>query len=223
MDEPREKPILFSGPMVRAILAGRKSVTRRVVKPQPPGLAEGYAWSVESDCGLFSWFAERWHDPVGFDEQGGMETSHWNTLSCPYGQPGDRLWVREVWRVRRGSWCGDLVYRADATTRPLEFAEATEIDAKHFDSTAWRSPIYMPRWASRITLEITEVRVERVQEIADDNAAAIREGFENTPESCAWWKFRETWDALNAKRGFPWEANPWAWRVEFKPMTKGER
>jgi len=119
------------------------------------------------------------------------------TIECPYGITEDRLWVREKWRpsqVEGKAWyaevCGDA------------------------DHSRWRSPIYMPRWASRLTLEITAVRVERLHAISDDDAKS--EGVQGLGA------FRELfsvlWDEINAKRGHPWSANPWVWVIEFKKV-----
>ena len=172
-----EKPILFSGPMVRALLAGIKTQTRRLVKYNNM-LGEPAEWcsSVAEPgwihiCGDFRRF-------------------------CPYGQPGGRLWVRETWRsmgkCNKGT---DVVfYRADG----------------HVDGP-WRPSIFMPRWASRITLEITEVRVQRLQEISEADARA--EGAKHMPDHR--WHFREIWDSINGKK-YPWASNPWVWCLTFK-------
>lgn len=178
---PKERPILFSGPMVRAILDGRKTQTRRIIKPQPPRqpICDAYdgKWYVEGETWL---------------------------RSCPYGQPGDRLWVRETYRQGPSG----IEYRADSDAFPLP---------------PWRPAIHMPRWASRINLEITAICVERLRSIplADIEAEGIpynpmgqknyrNDGYQRTLD------FQWMWDEINDKRGFGWHANPWIWVVSFR-------
>lgn len=172
----KERPILFSGPMVRAILDGRKTMTRRVIKNVPEILMTGKA----------------------IPELMGAYKKAWVT-TCPYGQPGDRLWVREKWA------CLDPTKR----TRVLY---AVDRGPKDY---LWHSPIFMPRWASRLTREITAVRVERVQDITEEDAWA--EGFNDDDgySSARMW-FMNIWDSINAKRGYGWDANPWVWVISFK-------
>lgn len=138
----RERPILFSGPMVRAILEGRKTQTRRVLKNPDDGVST----TIEDGSPLYC-------DDGGF----------WHPRPCPYGQPGDRLWVREAHQLSPDG----PIYRATAREHGTY---------EPGGAGPWRPSIHMPRWASRITLEITDVRVERVQEITEDDA--IAEGVE---------------------------------------------
>jgi hypothetical protein len=193
-EEMRERPILFSGEMVRAILEGRKSQTRRVVKPQPV--------------------------PIGKTGNFGLDKRFGNPVRCPYGQPGDRLWVRETLfnPCRGNTYLRRLHYVADGQPSPLfrERASASKLPS-----------IYMPREASRITLEITNVRVQRLQDISEEDAK--HEGLSgwlatkgHWPPGSPWedrpWaaEFNCLWDKLNAKRGFGWDANPWVWALTFK-------
>jgi hypothetical protein len=193
----REKPILFSGPMVRAILAGTKTQTRRIVKPQPPTGCTG----MESiDSPPFQGFRFL---PVGL----WPEDPRYGNRSCPYGQPGGRLWVRETW-----AWCtkadGHHIYKADGDG----------IGNCHVDGDRWRPSIFMPRWASRITLEITEVRVQRLQEISVQDA--IAEGIAKSPTSYPRDErddFRDLWDSINANK-YPWASNPYVWALTFKKI-----
>jgi hypothetical protein len=187
----REYPILFSGPMVRAILEGRKTQTRRVVKF--PLIDRNYMGNEVAWCETNAMLREGHHE------------------LCPYGASGDRLLVRETWRCRGGREYEyqhhqpSIVYKADA-------------EAVDFLQAEWRPSIYMPRWASRITLEIVSVKVERVAEISPRDA--ISEGFpvvSNGLESQIEW-FRSLWDSINSKRGFGWDKNPWVWVVEFKRL-----
>lgn len=176
----KERPTLFSGPMVRAILEGRKTQTRRAVK---------FQW-----CGS----GEALMHQATFDP----------AYKCPYGQPGDRLWVRETFRSKQQ--CGETIdwtYRADcpALTEYL---------------FPWKPSIYMPRRASRITLEIMSVRGERLQDISEEDAKA---------EGCEWsqWSFpnstrpgksayRALWESINGPGS--WDQNPWVWVIEFKEV-----
>ncbi len=194
------RPILFSGPMVRAILDGRKNVTRRVVH------ARGDV--------LHMIDGEPWRSNIY-----GMQR-----IKCPYGAPGDRLWVRETFAlsirdpdsvverdVRDPSHWDGPVYREG-----YDGGEWTHYEdgARTTVSPPWRPSIHMPRWASRITLEIIGVRVERLHAITEQEA--IREGVEETgfPRDT----FRALWDKINGKRA-PWDSNPWVWRVEFRRVT----
>lgn len=218
----KERPILFSAPMVRAILEGRKTQTRRLMKPPPPTVE-----AVRAKAGIaFDIFAPHsmpgtWavSGPVwAVRELMGVEPG-WR---CSCGEPGDRLWVRETWAkatdARSTRFREDTLYAADFTDRWRGPA--------HFDG-AWRPSIHMPRWASRISLEITGVRVERVQDISGDDIRA--EGIESAEHRAyctagcddlreAWAKL---WDGINAKRA-PWHSNPWVWVVEFKRLPAEE-
>lgn len=191
----KERPILFSGAMVRAILDGQKTQTRRVAK-------EFDGLNVDKVLARFP-----------------------NQRGCPYGEPGDRLWVRETWycddyRVQRGPYLqpedldvedarehGTLVYAADGLA-PYEA-----------EQPVWRPSIHMPRWASRITLEITGVRVERLNDCSEADAEAegiafLREVPDVDETLTARQLYECLWDSINGAGA--WEANPWVWVVEFK-------
>jgi hypothetical protein len=197
----KECPILFSAPMVRAILDGRKTQTRRVVKPQPDTMGERLSMR----------YLPYWH-------VGGFRTlaSAPNPIRCPYGVPGDRLWVRETWRpVGLDTPLSECVDASD-----VEFAATS--DEAALAVLRWRPSIHMPRWASRILLEVVSVRVEPVQDISAEDV--IAEGLPaDMPMSRADWisSFSGLWDAINAKRGYPWTSNPWVWVVEFKRLKAG--
>lgn len=177
----RERPILFIAEMVRAILDGRKTQTRRVIKA-----------------------------PKGFEvRDAGVE------FGCPYGQPGDRLWVRESFAI--GPRDKDVIFAAD---------KKWDVDGKPLPpaGSVWKPSIFMPHWASRIILEITGVRVERVQAISEEDAYAEGRSLNDECDPVSrpggnW--FRKLWDSLNAKRGFGWDVNPWAWVIEFKRIEEG--
>jgi hypothetical protein len=130
--------------------------------------------------------------------------------TCPYGRPGDRLWVRETWSQLYPYESRRVAYRADRETVVAPGVLPW-----------WRPSIHMPRWASRLTLEITKVRVERLKEITVKDIAA--EGIQEGVGVFAYEDFRKLWDSLNAKRGFGWDANPWVWVVEFRLVTGRQR
>lgn len=228
MTDIKERPILFSAPMVRAILEGRKTVTRRAVKVQPHDDA-----TIEVDL----------YNPVVVDRRGierpGPEIfgafsddGLWGA-KCPYGQPGDRLWVRET---HADIGCR-LTYRADTD------------DGAHCQVKKWTPAIHMFRRHSRILLEITEVRVERLQDLNDEQAQA--EGIipvpKTTEDSHQFWRnyhlsgdgtfcvrtpkesFKSLWchvaggsfpkgEAAYKESPHSWDANPWVWVVEFKQV-----
>ena len=207
-----DKPILFSAPMVRAILEGRKSQTRRIIKPQPDAVLDGEPY---------------WHIG-GYRTRVGAK----NPFFCPYGQPGDRLWVRETCRAEElPSGLDGVRYLADDCFIPIENTEAA--------SDAWLSlaaygqrlsghhkcrkvpAIHMPRWASRITLEITGIRMERLQDISESDAMAegwarrddLTSDDEVHREAAREW-FMDIWESINGPGS--WCANPWVWVVEFR-------
>lgn len=220
----KERPILFSGPMVRAILEGRKTVTRRPVKG---GQVPTEDKSIPSNGPRWSAIGQR-HPRYGYCVFGQTEAECAQELGqrgvCPYGQPGDRLWVRETWaRVGTGD-PGHLVYRATyprCLPHGLENVPADIHDAGY----RWRPSIHMPRSACRLLLEITAVRIERLQGISEEQALA--EGVRGEPcdharQACAdigcWGDtakgaFGFLWEQLNGAGA--WEANPWVWVVEF--------
>lgn len=193
-----ERPILFSAPMVRAILGGAKTQTRRVMKPQPRP-TDGWDWSWPlPGRNITAGTMNCWRDdqkPTLFPY-------------CPYGRPGDRLWVKETWaQVSTGEGTHSLVYRADSEAQ-----------------VRWRSSIFMPRWASRISLELTDIRVERLQAISDADCEieGVRPSVDGTgkdwrDDETGWRRtYRQLWDSLNAKRGHGWDTNPWVWVIEFR-------
>jgi hypothetical protein len=239
----KEHPIIFSGPMVQAILDGRKSVTRRVIKPQPPswithgryrcfGATDDLPWELCSDEGASAGF-----------------------VRCPYGKPGDRLWVRETWAI--AYWEG-AEYQVDYGTGiehdawPVSYdgslAELAQnpppdwhivyraecATSAEIETFKWRPSIHMPRWASRITLEVIGIRVERVQDITEPDAIAegvgygyqmnagwpdyghIEDGICTLTQDTAVMSFATLWDSINAKRGYSWDSDPWVWVVEFE-------
>ena len=187
-----DKPIIFSAPMVRALLDGRKTQTRRVLKPQP--VWDNGAIGIEDKAGrwVFCSNTER-----GFGE--GLPRSR---FKLPYA-PGDRLYVREaVCWVSRLGWR----YRADDDDLS-DKREAGEVGR-------WHPSIHMPRWASRLTLTVTDVRVQRLAEMSSGDALA--EGIDVTGDCGPLVTYAKLWDNLNAKRGFLWQSNPWVVALTFR-------
>jgi hypothetical protein len=188
-----DRPILFSDEMVRAILAGRKSQTRRVIKPQPDVRPKDFMRFYPNITAK-----NRKHYGTEEHMRRGLPLDF-----CPYGQVGDRLWVRETWLQD-----GDIyLYKAD-------FGKGVLSDSWNGH---WKPSIHMPRTACRITLEVTNVRVERVQEITRSDA--IAEGI-NPDVSNPIVNFELLWNGINEKRGYGWDVNPWVWVVEFTRCTE---
>ncbi|EPN2803999.1 hypothetical protein ACTWOG_001664 [Serratia marcescens] len=225
----KERPVIFNSEMVRAILSGRKTQTRRVMKdqPEPSKTRAGDFWfpskklesmvhvsdftpgnSPIADCHLF------------FQEH-----------CCPFGQVGDRLWVRETFAVLGNEdgcpidWDGNLIkgdekhaariYKASCWQEPGNYGLWSIPDRDTQYEGAWRPSIHMPRWASRITLEITAVRVERLNDISDGDA--IREGCsaaDMRSGDCVADVFARLWSSIYGADS--WRANPWVWVIEFK-------
>jgi hypothetical protein len=200
----KERPILFSAPMVRAILAGTKTQTRRIVKPTP---------QMVTDRSIQPWDGEA-ADLLGLLTKTGKR--------CPYGQPGDRLWVRETHAPQAdcwGSW--ERWIRGEGGPAPI-IRYAADREKPAFVER-WRPSIHMPRWASRITLEITGVRVERLKAISEADAAA--EGVATwapgalSPDGQAAYpseQYQWLWQSINGAES--WHADPWVWVVEFRPV-----
>jgi len=205
-----ERPILFSGPMVRALLDGSKTQTRRVVKT--PRGASGFEVVRYADSGAL-------RGVFAVDEDGRHVGD--NAMPCPYGAPGDRLWVREAFRVHDASEA-ELQYRADdEVVRHLGPDPAQDAFWRdHSRDERWRPSIHMPRWASRLTLEISDLRVERVQEITPADVYAEGVGdFVISSRDVAQEMFARLWESINGPRGYGWEANPYVWVVSFKVLA----
>lgn len=193
----RERPIIFNAEMVRAILNGNKSQTRRVIKPQPK-----YDRFDHIGCN----FSGLW---MGWPES--MDDIIWEA-HCPYGKIGNQLWVRETWATPgnydhiKPSKLLDYMFPSSS----LKYRATEKYGDAYF---RWRPSIHMPGWASRIQLEVLSVKVETVQDITDEDIVA-EGGF--VYGSGAWEWFIPLWNSINEKRGFGWDTNPWVWVVEFK-------
>ncbi|HDL7179847.1 TPA: hypothetical protein PXN30_002744 [Yersinia enterocolitica] len=188
-----EKPILFNAEMVNAILSGRKTQTRRIMGNQPAGQDLETVHVRHNDDFNFQWYGN-----LG-------ESSY---FPCPLGKPGDQLWVREAFAA---GLCTEstLAYRATHKTEDLEEGWGETIK--------WTPSIHMPRWASRINLLITGVRVERLQDISDADASA--EGCKiSSMQSgeCLSDMFARLWKSIYGDES--WQANPWVWVIEFERM-----
>ncbi|MFJ1276725.1 hypothetical protein ACF0C0_33210 [Pseudomonas aeruginosa] len=230
-EKPRERPILFNEQMVRAILEGRKTVTRRAVKglqiPTEDKTTphEGLRWSA---------LGQR-HLRYGFNVFGSTEEECAHELArcgvCPFGKPGDRLWVREDWTIdllaaystEKGYDSEyEVRYRADDAAREIHVAPGEPdpylalYDQQRGD---WRPSIHMPRWASRILLEITAVRVERLQDITPNQCIAEGAWREKDKELGRGQEAIAAFADLWRSTGGDWDANPWVWVVEFKRVT----
>lgn len=217
----KEIPMLFSTPMVQAILEERKTVTRRVIKPQPiksegpsidnPAFREGdWIWS-----GKFSG-----HTIISNKKNG--PTDYAKDYS-PYGQPGDILWVRET-------WCRDLEAEGQFLYR------ATEPEAQDLDTggSPWKPSIHMPKVACRLKLDVISIDVERLHEITEEDAiregvgagfqmnagwpdyTQIKNGVCTVTQDSARMSYATLWDSINGKGS--WDKNPWVWRIEFKKI-----
>jgi len=193
----KERPIIFSDEMVRAILEGRKTQTRRVIKAPVLQNHPEYRWKFYKNT-LANW---------RFDTDDYPNVCGGFKIKCPYGQPGDRLWVRETIKRninQQGEFDNLSFYDADETM--------TVADVWPWKRDVLPS-IYCPRGLSRINLLIKDIRVERVQDITEEDAE--REGID--PEGyIPTIQFKKLWNSINEKRGYPWESNPWVWVVEFE-------
>jgi hypothetical protein len=227
------RPIPFSDPMVRAILAGTKTHTRRVVKA---GAAPDGIWGHCQGVGMGRVYRLDEPPPAGAQpwwKRGGVNGA---ADRCPYGVPGDRLWVREAWAAPHS--CDHLKPREISESTPIHYLASEERGG-----LLWRNPLFIPRWASRLLLEVTAVRVERLQDISEEDARA--EGVAAEPftaediaampagsdarrlgealgpgEFTAKLSFAQGWDGLNAKRGYGWAANPWVWVIGFQRLAQ---
>lgn len=242
----KERPILLSGPMIRALLSGAKTQTRRVVK-LPRGIAHSSVTLSRMQCG----YPDGSTRPVWEleDDPNAFSSIH------PYGQPGDRLWVRETWRADD--------YAPNDPTRTIYRADMpAEVQKETQDVIPWRPSIFMPRTRSRITLEIVSVGVERVQDISEEDAIAEGMFFADYGLDCfhvsagvrlydpavcpapvayhnqrAGWSWHKTssheeclytalsafanlWNSINDARGFGWDANPWVWKIAFRRLEQ---
>ena len=189
-----DRPIIFSTPMVQAIQDGRKTQTRRVIKPQP--IRSPY-WTHYENSGAFY--------PATLDAEPSV-------LKCPYGVRGSKLWVRETFTIE----ASNIWYKADGTDHDgnVEYPDGfTHVPR-------WKPSIHMPKKHARIWLEITGVRVERLQDISDEDV--LHEGFKMTSATIFSLGYTDAfaglWDSINKKK-HPWESNVWVWVVKFRRLS----
>lgn len=241
----KERGILFKGHLVKKIQAGLKGQTRRVAKAIQAffDFAVGEYPEHPLDCVRCE------NGEAIFEFQSDVDDTNEYRFQCPYGTPGDRLYVRECFCAH---WCA-YPDKADQLLAPnfrkitsgkVKDKEITEDDplfayykadfergGKPLSHSRWTPSIHMPRWASRIDLEITEIRIERIQDISEEDVQAegiapiyqpafVAAGEIQGPDEIpALDIFPETWDAINKKRGFGWDVNPWVWVIDFKDIT----
>lgn len=214
----KDHSILYNSPMVRAILSGQKTQTRRVVNPQPKN-----GWQIETPPvfgRITSPHSKRGKFGVFIRRGVGTDFPEIDLIPCPYGQPGDRLWVRETWAKNEGS-AGGFCYRADHSGACAYEAHDLAKGLVTHKVSKWKPSIHMPRAASRITLEITGVRVEKLKDIAEEDARAegCKAACPTMDESYApIYTYREgyaqLWESINGAGS--WEANPWVWTIDFR-------
>ncbi|EPP3317131.1 hypothetical protein ACT9D3_003910 [Salmonella enterica subsp. diarizonae serovar 50:r:z] len=215
----KERGMIFNAEMVNAILSGRKTQTRRIMKVQPGTPEFGLRRIIESskanENGMYFWSQD---DACGIKARS-------KPFLFPYGEVGDRIWVRETFRVHsRATDVATLVYRASVRNSWTEQTHRVPVAVCNKPSTPekWTPSIHMPRWASRILLEITDVRVERLRDLSEEDAKS--EGI--TPSAggvLPGWEyrinFRDLWMDIYGTDN--WEANPWVWVIEFKRVEGG--
>jgi hypothetical protein len=224
--ETKERPIPLNREEVRAILEGRKTQVRRVIKPTRrypidfvgAGGRNGEDWNDPNCWGFATFDGDCWWSLKA--ERGERQ------IPCPYGKPGDRLWVRETWSPMPG-------HRPIPTPEKYDDKPAwyrADNDRPTWAGNRWKPSTEMPRSASRIDLGVLTVRVERLQAISEEDAIAEGSQCAGVPASLTnVGAFAKLWDSINAARGFGWNMNPWVWVVSFKPLaasactTKGKQ
>ncbi|WP_394372541.1 ASCH domain-containing protein [Klebsiella michiganensis] len=233
MTKITERGMIFNGEMVRAILDGRKTQTRRIMKVQPKPCNHAN-WPDYSPDPQWKSYPSGWCCAVCANGTTIDHRHHAKGITCPYGTVGDRIWVREAFRVHsRATDVATLVYKASERNSWTEQTHRVPVAVCNKPATPekWTPSLHMPRWASRILLEITDVRVERLNAISEENAAAegvvqFRGGF--------WKHYQPGWTQhqLSARGSFvtlwksiygeeSWQSNPWVWVIEFKHVEGG--
>lgn len=214
----KEHPIPFSAPLVTEILAGRKTVTRRVCRPQPSTEAAARGAPREVCPGVEALHGV-WGFPAFYDKPAAIHVN--DTFRCPYGRPGDTLWVREShWLVPASAYrCSREEDGSQVPHRVSPDGSQWAIYRAGWDrcapSSRPRPSIHMHRWASRIDLRVLDVRLEPLQSITEDDALA--EGLAPGPDARG--RFARLWDEINGRRDYEWATNPWVWRVAFERIA----
>ena len=205
----REHPIIFSTPMVQAILDASKTQTRRPIMPQP---CKSTIAMVPAISGRH-WIEQLPLDLRALHPESKPMTINGKSIKCPYGQIGDRLWVREAFAPALAEHGECFKYKA-SKNHQLYYQCGKECPEGVEAITKWKPSIHMPRWASRIDLEITEIRAERLQDISEEDAIAEGWDANNSAYSPLTW-FEKLWDSINGKK-YPWVNNDWVWVISFK-------
>ncbi|HCT7944893.1 TPA: hypothetical protein OT890_003650 [Raoultella ornithinolytica] len=223
----KERGMIFNAEMVRAILDGQKTQTRRIMKVQPSEDFTPMNMALEPD------YKARWYIPGIVDKEGYLQSASKEVFgvanenegySCPFGAVGDRIWVREAFRVHsRATDVATLVYKASEKNSWTEQTHRVPVAVCNKPATPekWTPSLHMPRWASRILLEITDVRVERLQEITlGDICKEIGCGlYDFRPATHGFQVWEELWQSIYGAEN--WQANPWVWVIEFKRVDGG--
>lgn len=223
----RERGMIFNAEMVRAILNGSKTQTRRVMKPQPT--PDDYICPYDGPRGGHIWPSKNHQYGLHVELMMQNGEGHWDGLAsqaCPFGEVGDRIWVRETYRVMGcATDVARLMYKASERNSFTESTRTVPVGTcTKQPSQKWTPSIHMPRWASRILLEITSVRVERLNAISEEDAQA--EGVTPSthlitpPEAMHRVGFRNIWESIYGEES--WSANPWCWVIEFKRVGDAE-
>ena len=206
MTKITERGMIFNGEMVRALLDGRKTQTRRIIKDCTVG-SDQISKFIQIEKKFIGCYPEDVPELI--------------RECCPYGVPGDRIWVREAFRVHsRATDVATLVYKASERNSWTEQTRRVPVAVCNKPATPekWTPSLHMPRWASRILLEITGVRVERLRSMSQDDARAEGVIAASGPME-AGLAFRELWDSIYGEES--WKANPWVWVIEFKRVEGG--
>ncbi|HHT0503885.1 TPA: hypothetical protein ACTW6W_004914 [Raoultella ornithinolytica] len=249
----KERGMIFNGEMVRALLDGRKTQTRRIMKVQPSEDFTPMNMALETD------YKARWYTPGIVDKDGYLQPASKEVFgvsnenegySCPFGAVGDRIWVREAFRVHsRATDVATLVYKASERNSWTEQTHRVPVAVCNKPATPekWTPSLHMPRWASRILLEITDVRVERLNAISEEDAqregvhtevwdqTVVARNYPARDEFFQFWSedmphyvemnqlyqssFRSLWASIYGSDS--WNANPWVWVIEFKRVEGG--
>jgi hypothetical protein len=221
----RERGLIFTGESIPGLQSGAKTQSRRVIVPRKGGVITGPA--AEPNCAIEAFGGGAWNVP-----------SRMEARPCPYGEPGDLIWVKEAFALLGKQ----TIYRADKLSQTEGYSHVIRNGGR------WKSPRFMPKVAARIWLELTRVRIERLQDISEEDVLAEglrrvtkdqgrtwkygmadRDGLPGTDDTGWPWQrwsaspqeaYASLWDELNAKRGFPWKDNPWVWVLEFRLLER---
>jgi hypothetical protein len=208
----KERPILFSTEMIRAILTFNKTQTRRVIKPQPSQDFDWDGWLIDTTGDRKRKGCAEWVKRINPSD----DVSQRLSVRCPYGEPGDLLYVKEAYALAPHGF----VYKANYSYSDLSEEEVVDLQTGETCPLIWKSSRFMPKVASRIKLRIVTLQVQRVQEITEEDA--ILEGMEPKEPNhvtSAHYRFVQLWNAINKERGYGWDINPWVWVIKFQRIA----